>query len=442
VEVWTGSQVLALAPDGASGRAGQRLATPRVWSRAGVSAEPALLWGLCQGSGTRPYQVAVDLTGPAYTCSCPSRKIPCKHALGLLLLWSAGELAAGVPGEWAGSWLAEREARADRADRAAERQAALDPAASAAASAAASRKRAEQRAGRVAAGLDELDQWLRDQVRTGLAGLQHGGYGQFEGVARRMVDAQAPAVASALRRLPAVVAGGEGWPGRLLEELALLHLTVRAHQRLDDLPDGLRATVRARVGYPTSQESVLASPPVADRWAVLGLRDHEDERLVSRRIWLRGSATGRPAVVLSYAPPGMPLEGSLVPGTVVDADLHFYPGAAPLRAVVGERRGEPGAVSTVAGGSIAAALSAYAAALAADPWVGSWPVVLAAVVPVPGEPWLLTEDDSALPVVAGSCDAWRLLALSGGQPLTVVAECAAAGVRPVSVVDGERLVQV
>jgi SWIM zinc finger len=441
VQVWTGSQVLALAPDGPSARAGQLLATPRVWSEAGASAEPALLWGLCQGSGTRPYQVAVDLTGPAYKCSCPSRKIPCKHVLGLLLRWSGGELAAGVPPEFAGSWLADREARADRV---AQRDP-PDPEASAAAaqaSAAAAEKRAEQRAGRVAAGLDELDQWLRDQVRTGLAGLQHGGYGQFDPMARRMVDAQAPTVANALRRLPAVVASGEGWPARLLEELALLHLTVRAHRRLDSLPAGLRATVRARVGYPTSTESVLATPPVADRWAVLGLRDFEEERLVSRRIWLRGTSTGRPAMVLSYAPPGMPLDGSLVPGTVLDADLHFYPGAAPLRAVVGPRRGEPGAVSTVSGGSVREALAAYAAALAADPWVGSWPVVLAGVVPVPGSPWVLTESDSALPVLDGSCDVWRLLALSGGRPLTVVAECAAGGVRPVSVVDGERLVQV
>ena len=28
----------------------------------------------------------IDSTGPAYKCSCPSRKFPCKHALGLLFL--------------------------------------------------------------------------------------------------------------------------------------------------------------------------------------------------------------------------------------------------------------------------------------------------------------------------------------------------------------------
>jgi SWIM zinc finger len=46
------------------------------------------VWGLCAGSGKRPYQTVVDLTGPAYKCSCPSRKFPCKHALALLLNWA------------------------------------------------------------------------------------------------------------------------------------------------------------------------------------------------------------------------------------------------------------------------------------------------------------------------------------------------------------------
>nr|WP_279163542.1 SWIM zinc finger family protein [Rhodococcus erythropolis] len=34
----------------------------------------------------------VDLRGPAYKCSCPSRKFPCKHALGLLVEWSEGRV--------------------------------------------------------------------------------------------------------------------------------------------------------------------------------------------------------------------------------------------------------------------------------------------------------------------------------------------------------------
>ena len=77
----------------------------------------SVLFGECRGSGSKPYLACVNLTEPAYRCSCPSRKFPCKHALGLLLLWSAD----GVPVEeaapqWVTEWL---DARAERAARSA-----------------------------------------------------------------------------------------------------------------------------------------------------------------------------------------------------------------------------------------------------------------------------------------------------------------------------------
>ena len=78
------------APDAASLAAGRKLAVPGPWRETGCN--DVLVWGQCQGSGKTPYQVSVDLTGPAYRCSCSSRKFPCKHALALLMLWSEGVL--------------------------------------------------------------------------------------------------------------------------------------------------------------------------------------------------------------------------------------------------------------------------------------------------------------------------------------------------------------
>src|SRR5262245_38598052 len=53
-----------------------------------------LVFGLCQGSGKLPYEVSMDLaTGgdrPTLRCTCPSRLIPCKHQLGLMLAFVAG----------------------------------------------------------------------------------------------------------------------------------------------------------------------------------------------------------------------------------------------------------------------------------------------------------------------------------------------------------------
>jgi hypothetical protein len=317
----------------------------------------------------------------------------------------------------------------------------------------AARKRAEQRAARVTAGLEELERWLRDQVRGGLAGAEREGYARFEPAAMRLVDAQAPAAAAAVRRLPGIVASGGGWPGRLLDELARLHLLVAAHRRLGELPPELAASVRTWVGYPTSTASVRELPPVRDRWSVLARRDTEEDTLTTRRVWLQGAGTGRLAVVLSFAVWGRDLDSSLVPGTCVDADVHFYPAAAPLRALVGERYADP-VPAAVTGGGIDAALRSWAGALAADPWLTSWPVVLADVVPVPPAGttpgsssgtspgtagWRLADGDgAALPVAPSAGDPWRLLAMSGGGPVTVGGDWTASGLHPwCAAADGE-----
>src|SRR5215212_2847756 len=74
-----------VAPDSSSLQAGRGLR--KKIAKLGVSADGTWLLGECQGSAKLPYQVSVDLVNPSAPlgrCNCPSRKFPCKHALGLL----------------------------------------------------------------------------------------------------------------------------------------------------------------------------------------------------------------------------------------------------------------------------------------------------------------------------------------------------------------------
>ena len=199
-------QIRTLAPDGAAAQAGQALGTPRRWSDAGRNESAA--WGLCQGSGSAPYQVVVDLAGPAYKCSCPSRKTPCKHSLGLLFLLSGGEVTAGAPPDWAATWLESRASRAAAASSRAERPAEIDPAARA--------RRIESRERKVAAGIEELDRWLGDLVRRGLDGARSEGYRFWDAMGARLVDAQAPGLARSVRGLGWAANAGDAWPHLLL----------------------------------------------------------------------------------------------------------------------------------------------------------------------------------------------------------------------------------
>ena len=108
----TAEQILALAPDASSAAAGRKLASTKGWQSLGRS--PAALWGECQGSAL--YQVRVDLSDLTAKCSCPSRKFPCKHALGLLLLAATTPAAqpASEPPEWVSDWLGRRATAAGR----------------------------------------------------------------------------------------------------------------------------------------------------------------------------------------------------------------------------------------------------------------------------------------------------------------------------------------
>ncbi|MFD3456533.1 SWIM zinc finger domain-containing protein [Streptomyces sp. NPDC058691] len=429
-ERWTADQVLALAPDASSRKAGTGLAAAARWSGTGTTG--TAVWGLCAGSGSKPYQTVVDTAGPGSKCSCPSRKFPCKHAIGLLLLWSGGEVGPAAHGggrpDWVVEWLDARRAREERK---------AAPATAAGGDPEAARKRAEQRARRVAAGAAELERRLTDLLAGGLAGADREGYGRWEETAARMVDAQAPGLASRVRELGTAAASGGDWPSRLLEETALLHLLARGCLGHDRLPGPLAATVRTRVGFTVDSAELLAGPTVRDHWLVLAQHDSADDRLTTRRIWLHGRDTGRPALLLSFGAAGRAPELALPVGLGVDAELAFHPGARPLRAVLGTRHGPPTPGAVPPGVGVGAALESYGEAVADDPWLDAWPVVLAGVVPVPGDTgWQLadTTGPDAVPVAAGDGGGagglWRLAAVSGGRPVTVFGELGHRGFRP------------
>lgn len=421
------AQVLALGPDTASRQAALSLPA-RAWSDLG-SRGPRV-WGRCRGSRAEPYEVVVDRDLPAYACSCPSGKVPCKHALALLLRASDGDVPEAEPPEFVGRRLdARAAAAATRAARPAGELA--DPAAAAA--------RAATRAARVATGLDELALWLGDQVRGGLAGWERAGYTVVETVAARMVDAQAPGVAGLLRAVPGELAS-EGWPGRVLEQLAALHLLVEAHRALDRLPPGLAATVRSRVGYPVSRSEVLAGPGVEDDWLAVGQVDTLEARLETRRVWLWGRRTGRWALWLTFCPPGGAPDTTVTLGSRFGGSLHFYPGSGQYRAVLGTGRGEAGPVASPEPETLTEARRRFAALLAEDPWATRMPALLL-VGPVPpagGAGWRVRDvDGRCLDVVGADPEPWPLVAHARGRVVPVVVEWSSAGVRPVAVLRDE-----
>lgn len=423
----TAEQILALAPDAASAKAGTGQASLSKWS--GLGGHAQALWGLCQGSGKEPYRAQIDLAGPAFKCNCPSRKFPCKHGIGLYLLYARDSAAfkeTDAP-QWVNDWLQSREERSEK--KAAKEAEAATPEAIAAREAS-QQKRQEKRQGNVETGLSVLDAWLEDLAREGLATLRSKPSKDWETMAARLVDTQAPGLASRVRRLGLSIYGGsgDGWELAAARELAQLALLRQAYARLASLPEGLQHEVRSAIGWATSQEEVLAQPGVQDRWLVLGARTLEDGRVGSCATFLRGESSGRWAMLLQFSAGSQALPPAPPTGAIYQGTVHYYPAAVPMRVVFADDMklldASPGAMHDVAPTEFAAELDRYAQALAANPFLETWPMALERVTPVheagKAMPWSLrAANGEALAVDAAFRQGWQLHALAGGHPLRV-----------------------
>lgn len=263
--------------------------------------------------------------------------------------------------------------------------------------------------------------WLQDLLRQGLINAPSRGFEFWELQGARLVDAQAPGVARRVRELGGIAASGEGWQEKMIAAIGRIVLLIGAYRKLDALPPETQADIRAAVGLTIAQEDVLATEPVRDRWMVAGQSIEAEDRIRTQRTWLAGTATGRTALVLDFAAGMAPFKTALVPGSVVDAGLCWYPGAAPVRALIREVHM---AVETMRSlppaRTVAEAFGEIGSRIAANPWTESQPVSLRAVVPVADSARWIVRDEAgdAMPCRPD----FALLAASRGNPVDVFGE--------------------
>jgi len=442
---------LALAQRPSSVAAAQPLAVPARWTSTGCDSRA--VWGRCVGTSAEPYECAVDHVDVAFRCSCPSRIFPCKHALALLLLWARGQVAEGSQPSFASTWIAKRLATAEAPAVAepAREDAHQDQGETVAAVLAAPptlpplplepSKTRDDRIARMSAGLAELDRWLDDRVRTGLADPSLASYKTWDGLAARLIDAQVGGLANRVRRLAGLVGAHPDWHSRVLAELGVLHLLATSGRHLGELSVSLADSVASTIGWQVRQADVLAGVPETDHWVVMGRSDTREDRIEVRRIWLRGTASGEWAMLLSFAAFQQSLDTSHVVGTQVHADVFRYPGSVALRVLIGLRHSDPQPATRIVGSSIAEACNQIGHALAAEPWLERYPLCVVAAPTRSDGRWLLTDSTGSLPLIDGSIGG-TLLACTAGRPSTVVAEWTVAGLVPLTVHLADRAVDI
>jgi tetratricopeptide (TPR) repeat protein len=423
----TEEQLSELAPDASTLQRARNLTLPHRWSNLGQNTQA--VWGTCQGSGQSTYQVAVDLSGPAFRCSCPSRQFPCKHALALLLLrLQHPEVVpnGSVPAE-VSPWLSQRAA-----------QASAKPTPSAAPVS----ERLQQRLDSLAGGLLELRHWLYDALRSGLADLAQQPAEQWARLRARLIDAQAPGLAARIETLAETLTLQDD-PDEALEQIGLLYLYLRGFERWEALPPDLQAEYQQQAGISVKKQEVLQSTGVADHWLVLGRRVEVQERIDVQRTWLQGLRTGRLALLLDFAVGNRGFASHLNPGQAIDAELCYYPGVPPLRALARQGEQPVAAQALPSAFGLDEALAQYARALGQNPFLERYPLRLQGVIPqAMGRRWqLLDAQQRAVPLDPAFQRVWELLALSGGGPCTLMGEWTGHHLFPLGAREGQRWVR-
>jgi hypothetical protein len=422
-------QIAALAPDASSLKAGRDLAVPGKWQLKGYSDNA--LWGHCQGSGKLPYQTQIDLQNIAFKCSCPSRKFPCKHGLGLLFMYTRHKdlFTGGTEPDWVEDWLRKRTEKTEK--KAEQKDKPVDAEAQA--------KRTEARNKKVADGVDDLQFWIKDLIRNGLLTVPESATTFWQNPAKRMVDAQASGLAALVKSLDTINYYNDSWKYELLSRLLKIYTVGEAFKHMAAIPDDLAAEVKTQIGFTQPKEEVLQQTGVTDTWLVLCRNYTDDEQLIIERNWLYGTTSGKYAMVLQFIAPNQVPEVNLMPGQYLQAELVFYKGANNYRALL--KKQQPAAAVTIPQGlaSLTEAYRAFSDVICVNPFHERVPVMLNRARFTKTEGYYISDSEGyATRVHCTDEMAWKILAITGGAPFTLSMLINEGGAEPLALWANEK----
>jgi hypothetical protein len=158
---------------------------------------------------------------------------------------------------------------------------------------------------------------------------------------------------------------------------------------------------------------------------VAARKQSEQDRLVTSATWLYGLGSSRWALVLRFAAlPSRPAEPWPL-GSVIETKLVYYPGVLPDRVLPRNESAaaQPGQEAPEPEGGFLFLLESYANALAANPWRGRRPFLVAAQPTRHcGQPVLIDREGLALPWLPTGNDEDLLASISAGHPVTLCGE--------------------
>lgn len=196
------------------------------------STDGTLLYGECSGSGKSNYLVSVDFIAPespVSRCSCPSRQIPCKHALALLCAYlEKQEFTAGdIPED-----ILEKRGKLEK------RREKKEPPAPSAASKKVSQSAKQKKLKKQLDGLMLVEKFVQDVLRVGIAAMSDNPVAPYKALAKELGNYDLPGPQSLVRGILWEIESCKKSPGNeaahyqeIIETLVQLQATIQKGSR-------------------------------------------------------------------------------------------------------------------------------------------------------------------------------------------------------------------
>ena len=431
------AEIYNLARDKAAYTRAKKSASARKWRD--LASTGKITWGECKSSAAAYYKVIIDASNSEkhkFYCNCPSRQKPCKHSIALAILVSeqsgAFRIAEGIPAE-VREILEKKNAPppTPEALAAAEQKRTEER-----------RKSREKRLAQMSEGLKELDIWLADILRQGLARTEEQGDTFWENLAARMTDAKLGGIGKRVLQLQNL-RGTPAWHEKTTAALGDIYLLSQGFQNLEKLPPTLQDEILNLAGINQKREEVLQFEGFSDTWLVIGQSEHTaDEKIYERRTWLYGENIDRIGLVLDFAFQTEPYPENFKVGHIYEAEMVFYPAAYPLRMLAKSFRRKDEVVNWQGYPDFTFFAGDYAEVIAHSPWMSRFPAFFTQVVPLvkDNKIRLIDQNNNLLEAHLHNDFTYKLIALSGGHPIDVFGEWDGEKLQILSAVAEDRFV--
>ena len=404
--------IRSYSPDDETYKRAEKIADLHKWSVA--ASTDNLIWGEISGSASEAYSTMICIEPLLMCCNCPVKAQTCKHSLALLILFARNELSnQTVPDKiqrWVNNNISSVESKLPNEDDSKSFN---------------KDKRSFERLELMRSGIEDLERWLYDVMAQGLANVAFSNQLFWENAAARFKDSKLSRISYGIREIADELSSKTINYNIIAQKIGEIALLVQVFKNIEKLEFEQQEELLNQIGRLLRKNDVIESgKKLNDIWQVCGKSEHYNlDGLLERKVWLQGKKSGTSALLLDYLFQG-DFDIKFNVGDTFESDLYFYPSIFYQRALLNsnEIKLVASAYDFKVFNNFESYLSSFAKKVKVNPWFSIDQAFVENLRPTILQDKVLLYDEklSYLPIVKLSDKRlYKLLSISGGQPMTL-----------------------